>query len=86
MNEEEIKTYQSTNDTTQVENGPEPGKVSSLGSFVGIRQHNGSLSSPQQTGTNTEESAGKDTEACGVVGVNRDQESDGINAVANSTE
>ena len=77
--------YQTANDSSHVENCPEPGEVSSLGSFMGVGDHNGALGSPQQTSTNTEKSTSEDVETWNI-GMLGGKQADGVNAVTNTTK
>jgi hypothetical protein len=50
-----------------------------------VGDHNGTLGSPQQTSTNTEESTSEDVEASNI-GVFRGKQADGVDAIPNTTE
>lgn len=52
---------------------------------MGVGDHNGALGSPQQTSTNTEKSTSEDVETWNV-GMLRDKQADGVNAVTNTTK
>lgn len=52
---------------------------------MGVGDHNGALGSPQQTSTNTEKSTSKDVETWNI-GMLRDKQADGVNAVTNTTK
>ena len=60
------KAYQTTNDTSEVENDPEDGDKFALLVLIGVTHHDGTLRSPQKTGANTKQSTGKD-EKTGVL-------------------
>lgn len=51
-----------TEDTTAVEDGPEDGEVLALLVLSGVTHHDGTLSAPQPTSTNTEQAGGDDNE------------------------
>ena len=55
-----IGTYQCANDTTQIEDDPEPSNVSALRMFGWIRQHDDTLRSPQDSGAATQEESRED--------------------------
>ncbi len=78
-------SYQTANDSSHIENCPEPGEVSSLGSFMGVGDHNSALGSPQQTSTNTEKSTSEDVEAWNI-GMLGCKQADSVNAVTNTTK
>jgi hypothetical protein len=78
-------SYQATNDSAHVEDSPEPGEVSSLGLFMRVGDHNGTLGGPQQTSTDTQKSAGEDVEATNI-SMLRGKQADGIDAIANTTQ
>jgi hypothetical protein len=79
------KTYQRTNNSAQVEDTPKPGKVCSLHGLIGIRDHDGALGGPEQTGADTEKDTGEDVEA-EHIGVDRDEERDGVDAVSDASK
>lgn len=56
-------TYQTANDSTHVEDHPEPRDVATLGSLRRVGHHDGSLGAPQQTSADTEQGTGKGGEA-----------------------
>lgn len=56
-------TYQGANDSTGVEDGPEPRDVTTLAVLGRVRHHDGALCRPEQTSANTEESTSKDNKA-----------------------
>ena len=58
-----LEDLQSANDGAQIEDHPEPGDVLSLTGLVGITHHDGALSSPQHTATDTKQSSGEDDKA-----------------------
>ena len=60
------KGNQRSNDGTHVEDTPEPSEVATFLLFKRVRKHDGSLSSPKKTSTNTEKSSSKDIETCNV--------------------
>lgn len=78
-------TYQTTNASTDVENGPEPSKVATFGLLQRVGHHDGALSSPQQTSANTQESTSKDVEA-GDILVDRDEQGNRVKTVTNTTK
>lgn len=53
--------------------------------FGGVGHHDGALGGPEETGANTQEGAGEDVEA-GDILMLRNQETNGVNGVADSTE
>lgn len=53
--------------------------------FERVRHHDGALSGPEQTGAHTEKGAGEDVEA-GDMLMLRDEETNGVNRIADSTE
>src|SRR5690606_13479122 len=74
------KGNERANNSAQIEDNPEPRNITTLLVLRGVAHHNGTLGGPQQTGTNTEESAGKDDEPIILVMVVR-QEAGRIDAV-----
>ena len=52
---------------------------------MGVRNHDGSLSSPQKASTDTEQGTSEDIETCNI-GVDRDQQADGVNAVSDASK
>ena len=81
----EERAYQTANDGPHVEDTPEPCEVSTLLTLSRIRDHEGALSGPQETGTNTEQGAREDAEA-GDIEVHREKQREGVDAVSNSTK
>jgi len=45
----EWETYKSTNDSSEVEDGPEPGDVMTLGLLWRVGKHDSSLGAPQDS-------------------------------------
>jgi hypothetical protein len=80
-----VFTHQRSNDTTQIENHPEPGNETTLGSFVWVGHHNGTLSSPQQSSTDTQEGTSEDQESS-IFGVRVAEETASVDAVSQSSE
>ena len=78
-------TYQTANASTDVENRPEPSKGATFGLLQRVGHHDGALSSPQQTSADTQEGARENVEA-GDILVNRDEEGNGVEAVADTTK
>lgn len=76
--------YQTANAGADVEDTPKPGKISALALLARVRHHNGTLRSPQQTSTDAQKGTGEDVET-GSIGVNRDQQTNRVNAVSNAT-
>ena len=68
----EMRTHQATNDSTHIENSPEPTKVSSLLILMGVRDHDSSLRSPQKTGADTKKSSRNDVKWADI-GMSRSQ-------------
>ena len=56
-------TYKTADDSSQVEDAPEPGEVMALLVLNWVRDHDGALGSPKQAGTDAEPHAGKDVKA-----------------------
>ena len=81
----EERAYQTANDGPHVEDAPEPGEVSTLLALGRVRDHDGALSGPQETGANTEQGAREDFEA-GDIEVHREEQREGVDAVSNSTK
>ena len=79
------RTYQTTKNSTHVEDGPEPSKVATLLVFQGIGEHDGALSSPEETSANTKECTGEDIESRNV-SVKRDEQAGSIDSVTNTTK
>jgi hypothetical protein len=80
-----VITYQTTNACTDVEDSPEPGEIATLLRLCRVRHHDSALGGPEKTGTHTEQSTGEDVET-GDIFMDRHQQTNGVNAVANSTE
>lgn len=53
--------------------------------FVGVRQHDGALGRPENTGADTQQSTGKDIESPDIV-VKRNQQADGVDAITNTAD
>lgn len=81
----ESETYQAANHCAHIEDTPEPRKIPSLLFLSRVGDHDGPLSGPQKTGTNTEPCPSEDIEA-GNAGVNGDQQADGVDAVSNPSK
>lgn len=82
---ERKEAYQTANNSTHVENAPEPSKVHSLLVLVGIRDHDGALRSPKQGSAETKPDTSKNVEARNML-VDRDEKTDSVETVANTTE
>jgi hypothetical protein len=78
-------TYQTANDSTHIEDAPEPGKVTSLLVLQWIGKHDGTLSRPQKTGTHTKKSTGEDVETSHIC-VDRDKQADSVNGITNTSK
>ena len=74
---------QTTNDGAGVEDDPEPTDVAALCVLRGVGHHDGALSSPQETGAETEEGTGEDDETL-ILGVVEAQEAGGVKRVADA--
>ena len=59
--------HQTTNNSSQIEDHPEPGDVFSLGFLRWIAHHDGSLGSPQYASTNTQIGTSEDSESIVLV-------------------
>lgn len=79
------KTYQATNNTTQVEDHPEHGKITTFLLLLRVGEDDSTLCSPEQTSANTEQGTCKDVEPTNIL-VDGDEERNGIDAVTNATE
>jgi hypothetical protein len=78
-------TYQTADDSSQVEDAPEIGKVVALLVFIWIGDHDRTLRRPQKTGTDTKPNTSKDVEAENVM-FDRHQQADRIDAVSHTSE
>jgi hypothetical protein len=78
-------TYQTSNDSSQVEYHPEPTDVLSFGFLRGIRHHDGTLRCPQNSRAPSKEDARKDCETIVVI-VTVAQEGSNVNRVAQTAE
>lgn len=78
-------TYQTADDSSQVEDAPEPSKICALLVFRGVRDHDGTLRRPQQTSADTQPDTSKDVEAEDV-SMDGHQQADGIDAVSHTPE
>jgi len=85
MSLKRVVAYQTSNDSTHVKDTPEPGEISSLLAFKGIRHHDSSLCGPQETRTDTQKSTCKDVEASNT-GMNRGKQADGVDTISNSSK
>ncbi len=81
----EVPTHQAAEHGAAVEDAPEPGKVAALLLLIGVRDHDGALRRPQQTGADTQEDAGEEVEAADA-GVDGDEQADGVDAVADAAK
>lgn len=80
-------TYQATHAGANIEDTPEPSEVGTLLILMGIRQHNGALGRPQNTGANTEQSTGEDVETTNFGStVFGHEQADGVDTVANTAK
>ena len=68
-----------------VEDGPEPGEVVALLVLLGVRDHDGSLGGPEETGAHTEEDAGEDGEADAGAVQGAEQRA-GVDGIADAAE
>lgn len=78
-------TYQTTHAGAHVKDSPEPGEIPTLLVFGWIGHHDHSLGRPQDTRTGTQQSTGEDVEAWNVF-MHRDEKTDRVDAISNSTE
>ncbi len=78
-------TYQRSNNTTSVEDDPEERDVATLVLLRRVGHHNGTLSSPEKTSADTEESTGKDGETR-VLSLLENEEGSGVDAVTDTTD
>lgn len=78
-------SYQTAHTGANVEDTPEPSKVTTLLLFIGIGHHDGTLGTPQKTSTNTKKGTSKDIEA-GDIFVNGHEETNGVDTVTNATK
>lgn len=76
---------QTTETTTDVEDTPEPSPVATFLGFSWVGNHDDTLGSPQDTGANTEESAGENVEAGDMV-MNGSEQRTGVDGVTETTE
>lgn len=76
-------TYQAANDSTHVEDTPEPGKVLSLLILVRVGNHDSALSCPKKSGTDTKPGTSEKIKTFDVL-VNRNEQTDGIETVADA--
>lgn len=79
------KTHQRANDGTRVEDDPEPRDVAALHVLSGVRHHDRTLSRPQQTSADTQESTSKDSELK-ALNVVVSQETRGVERVSNTAK
>lgn len=82
---EVVLSYQTTDTGSDIENTPEPGEIATLLLLDRVRHHDGTLCGPEQTGADTEEGAGEDVETRDIC-MFGDEETNGVNAVTDSTE
>lgn len=78
-------SYQATNTGADVENSPEPGEIATLLLLDWVGHHDGSLGGPEETCAYTEKGAGENVET-GNICMFGYQETNGVNAVTDSTE
>lgn len=80
-----IATYQTSNNTPQIENGPEPCKILPLLRLERIAQHDRPLRRPQQCRTHPQQRPSKDVKPAHIRML-ASQETDGVDAVAEPAE
>lgn len=77
--------YQASNDSSHIENSPEPGEVATLVLLERIGDHDCALSSPEESSTETKPSTSEDVETLDIL-VDGDQERDSIETITETTE
>lgn len=80
-----VYTYQRTNNTPQVKDHPEIRDETPLGALLWVGHHNGTLCSPQETGTDTEQGTGEDQESA-VLSVRVTEQTGRVDTVTQSTK
>lgn len=78
-------THQASDNSSHVKDGPEDSKEFAFGALLGIGDHDGALSRPEQTSTDSEKCAGEDVETTNMRMFGGEQ-TDGIDAVSDTAK